>query len=221
MGAGMTRALFCLLTLSAALAACAPATAWPAPAPGTLFSDDFTNPLSGWDRHSAPDITTDYAGGRYLIAVEPPGIDVWATPGLSFADAALEVNAVHAAGPAGDEYGLLCRFRRSGDQASFYFFVIRADGTFAAGKVIKNTRSVLSSSSGGFTPLRAIHTQAGALNRLAAACAGNEFSFQVNGLPAAAFADESLTQGEAGLLAGTFEAGGLKVLFDDFTVRPS
>ncbi len=215
----MTRRLLCLFTLTLTLAACAPKPVSPAPAPGTLFSDDFSSPLSGWDRHAAPDISTDYRDGQYLIAVNQSRLDVWATPGLSFDDAVLSVEAIHAAGSPQDEFGLMCRFRKSGAAASFYFFVIRDDGSFAAGKVLQGQRATLAPAAGDFAPLDSIATGPAAVNHLSASCAGNQFAFSVNGAAAADFADDSLARGDVGLLAGTFAAPGLQALFDNFLLR--
>jgi hypothetical protein len=198
---------------------CGPArTAASPPAPGVFWQDDFSNPNSGWDRHTGADVTTDYDNGRYLIAIGQPGVDVWAKPGLDLTDLALQVEAQATAGPANNEYGVMCRYQRSGDgKNSFYFFFISTDGYYALGKVSKDMRKILSPAAGSFQPSSAI--KPAAANVLAATCQGNRLSLSVNGTPVGQFTDGELTHGDIGLMAGTFDTGGVQVHFDHLIAR--
>jgi hypothetical protein len=207
--------------LSLALAACAPSGGRPTPAePGVLFEDDFADPTSGWDKHTGADLTTDYIEGRYLIAVEEPGVDVWARPGLSYADVRLEVDTQYGAGPINNEYGLLCRYERHGDgRNSFYFFFVSSDGYYALGKVVRDVRTILSPPEGSFQPTDALRLEPSAVNVLAASCAGDQFSLAVNEVVVGQFADTELVRGDVGLIAGTFDEGGVRIFFDNVVVR--
>lgn len=185
---------------------------------GVILQDDFSDPQSGWDRHTGSDLTTDYADGRYLIAIERPNLDAWGLAGLDLNDMQVEAEAVRAAGPADNAFGLICRFTRAGDQSNFYFFQISSDGYFAVGKVVKDRRTFLSPA-GDYAPLAAIQTDPAAVNRLAATCRGDALTFVVNGQTAGTFTDAELTHGDVGLMAGTFNAGGVQIAFDNVTVR--
>lgn len=201
-------------------AACAP-TRGITPPPGDLnllFKDDFSQLTSGWDRHTAAEATTDYDDGQYLITVEDTGVDVWASPGLDFGDLSLEVDSTHLAGPENNEFGLLCRYKRSGDKSSFYFFLISSDGYYAVGKVAKNQRTYLNST-GNFEASSAIKTGAAGSNHLAAVCNGKKLSFSVNGTALGEFEDSELTHGDVGFIAGTFDEGGVQIHFDNFVAR--
>jgi hypothetical protein len=115
-------------------------------------------------------------------------------------------------------FGLLCRFSRSGDQNNFYFFLISSDGFYAVGKVVRDARAYLNPA-GDFEPLDAVQTGAGAVNALEATCQANTLALTVNGAPVFSVQDGDLTHGDVGLIAGTFNQGGVRIAFDDVSVR--
>lgn len=206
------------LMAAAWLAGCA---LGPQPTPradGVILQDDFSDPQSGWDRHTGAEITTDYVEGRYLIAVSAANLDAWGLANLDLNDMRVQAEAVRVAGPADNAFGILCRFTRTGNQSNFYFFLISSDGYYAVGKVVKDRRAYLNPA-GDFEPLAAIRAEPDAMNTLDAVCRGDQLSFTVNGTPAGAFSDGELTHGDVGLLAGTFNAGGVQIAFDNVTVR--
>lgn len=219
---GGHRAALRLLILAGALAlgACGPAGGTAPVTPGVIFQDDFSDPNSGWDTHTGADVTTNYADGRYLLAAEEPLVDVWATPGLELTDVVIEADSQYAAGPENNEYGLMCRYTRAGDGSnSFYFFFISSDGYYALGKVVKNARTVLSPEAGSFQPSVTIQMGPSATNHLSATCQGTHFSLSVNGTRVGEFEDDELPRGDIGLIAGTFDEGGVRLLFDNVVVR--
>jgi len=202
-------------------AACGPAKPAGTPLPpGVLFQDDFSNPNSGWDKHTGADLTTDYDNGQYLIAITDPGVDVWGQPGLDLADAAFIADTQYVAGPANNEYGLMCRYQRGGDgKNSFYFFLVSSDGYFALGKVIKDVRTILSPSQGSFQPTNALRPAQDAVNQIQAVCQGDHLAMLINGTPVGDFTDADLTHGDIGLVAGTFDEGGVSIHFDNVLVH--
>jgi hypothetical protein len=205
----------------ALVAACGPAKPAGTPLPpGVLFQDDFSNPNSGWDKHTGVDVTTDYDNGQYLIAITDPGVDVWGRPGLDLTDNAFSADAQYGAGPANNEFGLMCRYQRGGDgKNSFYFFLVSSDGYYALGKVIKDVRTILSPSQGSFQPTTALLPAQEAVNQLQAVCQGNHLSMSVNGTQVGEFTDGDLSRGDIGLVAGTFDEGGVRIHFDNVVVR--
>lgn len=210
-----------LCVLAVWLAACAQAGGRPTPSePGVLFTDDFSDPTSGWDTHTGADLTTDYMDGRYLIAVEEPGVNVWARPGLNLSNVVVEAQTQYGAGPENNEYGLLCRYERHGDgRNSFYFFFVSSDGYYALGKVVRDVRTILSPPEGSFQPTSALRLEPEAANTLSAVCSGSSFSLAVNGALVGEFTDTALTRGDIGLIAGSYDEGGVRIFFDDVTVR--
>jgi hypothetical protein len=209
-----------VLVLGLVLAGCAPARPQSSPPPaGVLFQDDFSNPNSGWDKQTSADVTTNYDNGQYLVAVAQPGVDVWAQPGLDLTDVAVAVQAQYSAGPTNNEYGLMCRYQRGGDgKSSFYFFVISTDGYYALGKVSKDVRKILSPAQGSPQKTSTIKPQSEA-NDLNATCQGQHLALTVNGTTVGDFSDNELTHGDIGLMAGTYDEGGVKIHFDNLVAR--
>jgi hypothetical protein len=209
------------LALSAALVAgCGPRSSATQGPPGVIFQDDFSNTESGWDRHSGADATTDYDNGQYLVAVEDPQVDVWGRPGLDLTDVVVESDTQHAAGPFNNEFGLMCRYTRAGDgRNSFYFFFISSDGYYALGKVSKDARTVLNPADGSFQPADAIVQGEAAVNHLRASCQGTHFSLTVNGTLVGEFDDDEHPHGDIGVIAGTYDEGGVRLHFDNVVAR--
>ncbi len=203
------------------LGACGAPAGGPTPgAAGVIFQDDFSVTTSGWDAHTGADVTTNYESGRYLIAVEEPGVDVWATPGLELTDVIVEADTQFGAGPVNNEYGLICRYSRAGDgRNSFYFFFISSDGYYAMGRVIDDVRTIINPTDGSFQPTELVQLGPDAVNRLTATCDGSHFAMAVNGTPLGDFDDEELERGDIGLMAGTFDEGGVRMFFDNVVVR--
>jgi len=204
-----------------AAAGCGPArsSATP-PASGVLFQDDFSNPNSGWDKNTTTDVTTNYDNGRYLISVGQPSVDVWAQPGLDLTDVAVTVQAQYSAGPVNNEYGVMCRYQRGGDgKSSFYFFVISTDGYYALGKVSKDARKIISPPQGSPQPSPAIKPEKDATNEVSATCSGTHLALTVNGVSVGDFNDAELTHGDIGLIAGTYDEGGVQMHFDNLVAR--
>lgn len=200
-----------------ALAGCAPATPTPR-ADGVILDDDFANPQSGWDDYSASDITTTYADGQYRIQVQAPNLDAWGLAGLDLNDMRIAVDTRYGAGPADNTFGVLCRHTVSGEANNFYFFLISSDGYYAMGKVVKDAYTFLNPA-GDYEALAAIQTDPGAVNRLEAVCQGDQLAFTVNGVAVATAQDAELTHGDVGLIAGSFNTGGVEILFDNVVVR--
>lgn len=212
-----TRSSLLLRLLGAGLwlAACQSA---PTPrADGVLLQEDFSDPHSGWDRHTADDLTTDYVDGQYLVSIKPANLDAWGLAGLDLNDMQIQAEARRAAGPPDNAFGLLCRFTRSGGRSNFYFFLISSDGYYAVGKVVQDKRTYLNPA-GDFEPWPAVKPDP-AVNVLAAACRGDQLTFTVNGQSAGPFSDTDLTHGDVGLTAGSFNTGGVQVAFDNVLVR--
>ncbi len=206
----MRKLTLALLLGACLLPACQPLT--PAPQPGeTLFFDDFSNPLSGWGRFTSAEGTMDYDGGGYRFLVNGLQTHFWSTPGKSFSDVRLEVDVAKVGGPDENRIGLLCRFVEN----DYYFFLLSSDGYYAIGKFVHG--SVIQLGQNEMQYSDSVHKGL-AVNHLRADCIGNTLTFYVNGQPVAQAQDADLTQGEVGLLAGTFSQPGVDVIFDNFAV---
>lgn len=202
-----------LIILSTACSANTPATSVPqdqgVTSGSVLFQDDFSRPISGWRRYTAPEGTMDYSAAGYRILVNSLNTNFWSTPQHDFADVRMEVDAGKLGGPDANRIGLLCRFRND----AYYFFMITSDGfygigIFAGGKGVLLGQSEMQQNSNIKTGL--------AVNHLRADCVGDTFTFYVNGFQLASVQDSTLKAGDVGLLGGTFDQPGVDVIFDNF-----
>ena len=185
------------------------------PADGTnvLFSDDFSDPDSGWPRVQQDDGVTDYDNGQYRIFVDQSRHDYWAYPGRSFTDVQVEADATKIGGPDDNDFGLVCRYQ---DTENFYAFLISSDGFYAILKYSGGSSETLGSDS--WPPSEAIN-QGAATNHLRADCIGDSLTLYANGQQLHAVSDSAFSSGDVGLIAGTFDEPGADIAFDDFVVR--
>lgn len=198
-------------------AACGGPTPTPLPSGGVILQDDFSDVNSGWDRHTGSDITTDYIDGRYQIRVAPVNVDAWGLAGLDLNDMQVTAESAYVAGPLDNAFGVVCRYTRVNDQNNFYFFLVSSDGYYAMGKVVQDERTYLNPA-GDFEPLSALTDDPAAALTLQATCQDGTFQFAVNGTPVGTFQDDQLTHGDVGVIAGTFNEGGIQIAFDNVRV---
>ena len=178
---------------------------------GILFKDDFSRPITGWDRLQADSSMMDYDGGGYRFLVNELNTNFWSTPDQNFTDVRLEVDSGKLGGPDENRIGLICRF--AGD--NYYFFLITSDGYYGIG-IFMDGRAMLL----GQNEMQAsTNIRTGmAINHLRADCAGDTLTLYINGFETASVQDSTLKSGDIGLLAGTFGQPGVDVIFDNFVV---
>jgi hypothetical protein len=182
-----------------------------------LFKDDFSDTSSGWDSVNDADGITDYADGVYRIQVNKTQFDFWANPGLTTlpGDVRVEVDATKSDGPDQNDIGVICRYNKTDTNFTFYYFYISSDGYAGIGKIINNEQSYLTDELA--EPHAAIKT-GNAQNRITAECVGTSLTLKVNGQQILTTTDDSITSGDVGLIAGTFDTAGTDVFFDNFQV---
>ncbi len=195
-------------------AASAAAAGAPAASLQVLFRDDFSNPHSGWDTVHEKDAIIEYTPqGQYRIWLNYPHTTIWANPGLQFTDTRIEVDALKAAGPDDNQFGIICRYE---DANNFYFFLISSDGYYGIGKTKDGKQSLLTGE-GNMTFAREI-AKGHALNHLRAECVGTHLALFVNGHHLATVSDADFSRGDVGLMVGTFDEPGVDIRFDNFAV---
>jgi hypothetical protein len=176
-----------------------------------LFQDDFTRPISGWDRFMTSEGTMDYDAAGFRMLVNSLNTNFWSTPHKNFADVRMEVDAGKLGGPDENRIGLICRFTG----VDYYFFLISSDGYYGIGIYTGGQALLL-----GQSEMQAnSNIKKGlAVNHLRADCVGNTLTFYVNGFQLISVQDARLKSGDIGLLAGTFAQPGVDVIFDNFVV---
>ena len=177
-----------------------------------LFEDDFSDSSSGWDQFNQPEGITDYTNGIYRIFVNAAQVDYWANPGLNFTDIIVSVEATKVAGPDDNDFGVICRYK---DQSNFYFFLASSDGFYAIGRMIEGSQELLGEEQ--LLPTDAI-VQGNSTNTVEASCIGNQLTLTINGETITTVEDRSFTEGDVGLIAGTYDSLGTDIHFDNFKV---
>lgn len=175
-----------------------------------LYEDDFSNPASGWDDGGGDIGSTHYVNNAYQIEVVKEQSFVWGNPYQSFGDVAVGVNAQVFQSTGEGDFGILCHYQ---DVDNFYALEISEDGFFAIWKRMKGeTQNLIEWQASSDIP------QDGSVVTIEALCSGSELALAVNGLVLTRVSDNSFSGGDVGLLAGTWEKGGLIVGFDKFKV---
>lgn len=208
MNRSRTNLIAILLFVSLLVAACS-VTADPGE---VVFQDDFSRPVSGWDRYNDPTYSSDYYEGGYRIHVLEPNTDAWASPRLDLADVQIEVDATKLGGPDDNVFGVLCRYK---DSRNFYFFLVSSDGYTGIGVYKDGRRRLLTDDS--LLPSEAVN-RGNALNHIRADCDGYQLRLHVNGILVAEAQAAEWPRGDVGLIAGTYDQAGTEILFDNFSV---
>jgi len=182
-----------------------------APEQPASWTDDFSDPGSGWKTESDASAEVGYHDGKMRIFVVVPNRLAWVSLAQEFSDFRLTVDATQVAGPDDNEYGVLVRMKDSG---SFYRFSISGDGYYMISKYDGDIWTPLS---GDWAPSDAIHSGQ-AKNQIVVVCDGAHLEFFVNDVLMAEIDDESYAKGGIGLYVGSFFESGVEVHFDNLTV---
>ncbi len=177
-----------------------------------LFWDDFSDASGNWPQVSGPNGSLGVVLGAYRIQVLATHYEVLATPGHTFRDVQVEVDATRQAGPLQNMFGLVCRSSHSKD---FYFFAISSDGYYALGKIINGKAALLGQEMMAYN---ANILPGDSPNHLRFDCIGETLTGYVNGQVIATSNDVDLLSGDVGLVAGALDTTGVDVAFDNFEV---
>ncbi len=177
----------------------------------TVFLDDFSDPSSGWVEESDPDWATYYEGGRYFLQVNPNQFSL-TSPLLETTYTNIVVNVdVNIEQPAHDgDIGVLCRYV---DADNFYALEVSEDGYYSIWKEVNGEAVYLVD--WALSDLVPVDSSPFVIN---ASCDGSQLSVGINGELLATATDTDFATGYVGLIAGTWENGGLVVSFDNFEV---
>jgi hypothetical protein len=177
-----------------------------------LYHDDFSDPTDGWPEASDAIGSLGYSQGAYRVVVNSAGYDLWAVSRQSYGDVQVEVDTARLAGTSDNRFGLICRYQ---DVENFYVFIISSDGYYATAIIRDGTSSLLGQEMMAYNAA-IIHGDGP--NHIRFDCIGNALTGYVNGQRVAVANDSTFTTGDAGLLAGAFDEGGVEISFDNFMV---
>ena len=177
-----------------------------------LFSDDFSNTSSGWDRISTKDGMTNYVDGQYHIQINRTDYDVFANPYRSFNDVRVEVEATDVGGVADNNFGIICRCANKDD---YYAGLVTSDGHYGIFKFKGGVSTLLGAET---MPTSPVILPAQEMNLIRLDCIGSILTLFVNGIQLDIRQDTDFTSGDVGLLAGSYKTPGVEIAFDNFMV---
>jgi hypothetical protein len=180
----------------------------------TLFEDDFSDPFSTWSTGDDGDAKLAVEDGAFQIQINITQNLYWTTPGMNFSDVHMEVDAEKLAGPDTAEYGVLCRYNETDGVYNFYYLVIAGDTYAAIIKVVNGEQQELTARELTFEAIQG----GNASNHITAECDGKRLTLSANGTELLSVTDDTHTGGDVGLIATTYEQGGIEVRFDNFVV---
>lgn len=179
-----------------------------------IYQDDFSSTNSGWPIDTFAEGSTGYYNGQYRITVNETDYAIWASSGAGgFGDISVEADAVMVGGPEENEFGLLCRFV---DNDNFYAATIASDGYYFIWRRLNGGDwELVGMDSGQTSTAIRVGTQ---VNRIRLDCVGSSLTLYANGTQLIQVQDSSLTTGDVGVYAGSFDVGGVDVVFDNFLI---
>jgi hypothetical protein len=207
----MLRLGLILIAWGAGLTSCS----WLQPAVGSgevLFQDDFSLTSSGWDRYRDETYEADYADGAYRIRVFTPRTMVWSLPDVNLQEVRIVVEARSAAGSSDNLFGTICRYENADN---FIFFIVSSDGFAGIGRYLDGERQLLTDES--LLPTDAIPDNEARLT-LTSVCSGRDLRLEINGESVAQIRIAQATNGDIGLLAGTYDSPDVTIEFDNLSV---
>ena len=183
--------------------------------PGDLiWSDDFSEPNSGWDIAESVDKIVNYFNGGFRMWLDKSQYDIWTNAGQFFSGPVIvEVDATKTGGPDDNDFGVICDYQ---DTDNFHVGLISSDGYTVIAKLEDQTWEYLSSEK--MISVDSIN-QGEVTNHIRFDCFSGELTLYANGSLIANVFDNTFTGGDVGLIVGTFDLGGVDIQFDNFEVR--
>ena len=179
-----------------------------------LYSDDFSDPTSGWRSVADENGERGYENGEYVVLVKQEKWFTWAWgTGAIFSDFTLEADARWVEGPESARFGLIFRHQ---DNDNFYFFFISGEGKYT----IRKRQDGEWQSVDDVHWIPSPHIKMGrTTNQLRVVCFGTKFSFYVNGQHLITVQDDAFDKGKVGLIVATVTGSDpIKVAFDNLSV---
>ena len=191
-------------------------TPTPLPPPEILYSEDFSDPYSGWLTGTPADnleSTFQYLDGEYVMT-RNKGIDNvnWALANQNFYDSVISVDVRHITGDT-NMTGPVIFWRVSQDYQSFYWLLVYGNGQFSVQKVDNGVPSVIQA----WGPSPAI-LRGQKVNHIDITSIGNLNTIYINGTQVATFTDYASLHGDVALGVTSTIQSEIEAAFDNLIV---
>ncbi|MFN8413612.1 MAG: family 16 glycoside hydrolase [Anaerolineales bacterium] len=172
----------------------------------SCFPSDGVSPSSDVERYSE--------NGQFHMKVNTPSIIAWTVcEDKEFSDFVLEADVTKVDGPDNNAFGVIFRFNP--DTNEFYNFSIGADGYYVLtmdGLNYKDPKFLVDWDTSSDIK------QGAATNHIKLVVVGNKIEYYVNDTLLGEITDSSLSSGNIGFFASSFEEKGVHVSFDNVKV---
>lgn len=183
-----------------------------APSGAILFLEEFTDDKNGWRTWHDDGSHITYQAEGFRFYANQANYDLWSTPGYSFQDMQIDVEALKLGGPDDNAFGVICRYV---DADNFYAFLISSDGYAGILRVLAGNYTLLNADTLEYS---AAIIQGEAINDLSASCIGEQLSFAVNGTELFVVEDGNFKIGDVGLFVSSYDEAGVDIFFDNLIV---
>jgi len=172
-----------------------------------LYSDDFSNPASGWPRVTTESYTRDYMNGMYHISVNTSHTvkNTKVPAGMDFSDFVLETMVYVVDVPEYGEFGL--NLRKDVENDDFYRLVLNTNHKFAFFKYKNGEWADL-------IPWSRSDAVALDANKIKVVASGEDFTIYINDRWVGSCKDGSIRSGVIDILGETQDASQAHVAFD-------
>ena len=175
------------------------------------FTDNFTDPASGWPVDSSGGSQWWYANDHYYISVGNANTSAVASVGYTLADGYVIASGTVTQDQPHAYYGVVCRFQ---DASNYYFFEIGLDGYYRIGKLWNGNWSMIGMGAAKYSSAINNGTYKGGYNQIMAHCNSNDLSLYVNDIFVETVYDNTFSSGQIGLSASTGDFPGMIAEFD-------
>jgi len=182
------------------------------PSGSILFQEDFSTDQNGWQIWENEGSYVRYQAEGLHFFVDQVNYDYRSTPGYTFKDTKIEVDAIKVDGPDNNAFGVMCRYV---DAENYYAFLMSSDGYAGILRVLDGDYTLLNANSMEYAP---VILQGEALNKISVICAEDYLTFIINGDVLFEVQDQYFQTGDVGLMVSSYEEPGIDILFDNLTV---
>lgn len=184
---------------------------------GNSYREEFES-QGEWRTGSDSDVEAKIEEDVYDFLVKADDMVIWTTANQDFADGLFELDATQVGGPIDNGYGMI--FRADDENGNFYVLKISGDGYVWIGRYEDGGTVMEPLVNDWWFESTAVRQGLDVTNRLKVRVEGPNMIFYVNNEEVGRVTDETLTNGDIGLLVETLGEGGVRVHFDNFLITP-
>ena len=175
-----------------------------------FFSDNFSNPNSGWPNEDAGTVLFAYENNEYRMLIRPTYYAAGARPGIQVSDYSASVDVRNQTGAMGS-YGLV--FALSQDWYTFYTLEVYPDGWYGIYRYNGNTITALAEN---FSPYI---NQGTVTNKIKVVRNGSQIIAYANGKLLSSLSDNYFGGNRyVGLVSFSYDQPNLDIRYDNFVI---